>query len=252
MGPVRIRVSPRNAEVWVEGERVGVAAELNGFPDYLWLPEGTYDLALYSPGFETIAQQITVRRDDVAQISYRMRRGESLHPRDLVDPSTERRDQRLERDRERRDEAQRRALPPRRDDWRQRPPAPRPYPEAAERSVPERAPSPAPTPRPTPAPRPDIVSEPIDEVEIRAERLPDEVAAFGSLELAVSPEDASVYLDDSFLGTAAEIAAAEGGVLVEPGERVLQVVRPGYRSEERAFTARPGETVTVRIELEQH
>ena len=60
----------------------------------------------------------------------------------------------------------------------------------------------------------------------------------GSVRLEIEPDDASVYLDGRFLGTGRELARLRSGLIVDPGEHMLEVVRPGRRSE-RADLPRP-------------
>lgn len=108
-GALDIDVSPERAEVWVDGERVGVADDFDGFPSYLWLERGTYDVVLYLDGYTTLARQYTIYPGLVIDVEDLLARGASVHPRDLGPKSTVNRDERLRRDREAQDEAARRA-----------------------------------------------------------------------------------------------------------------------------------------------
>jgi len=100
-GAIDFNVRPDRAEVWIDGEFVGLVDEFDGLPDFLWLPEGTYDVAVYLPGFETLARQISLNPGEINRFRDRMERGESRHPDDLGPTSTERRDERIRRNRER-------------------------------------------------------------------------------------------------------------------------------------------------------
>ena len=71
----------------------------------------------------------------------------------------------------------------------------------------------------------------------------------GRLQLAVSPADASVYLDGRFLGRGGELAELASGLVIEPGEHLLEVVRPGREPETVTFRAASGETVELAVEL---
>ena len=73
----------------------------------------------------------------------------------------------------------------------------------------------------------------------------------GSLKLAIVPDDASVYLDGRFLGTGRELARLRAGLIVDPGEHRIEVVRPGRQSEEESFSVRAGEEVRLEIELDE-
>lgn len=107
-GALDTDLSPERAEVWVDGQRLGVADDFDGFPRYLWLEAGTYDVVFYLPGYETLARQVTIYAGQVIDVEDRLERGESIHPNDLGPKSHDRRDARLERDRERRRKAEER------------------------------------------------------------------------------------------------------------------------------------------------
>jgi hypothetical protein len=84
------------------------------------------------------------------------------------------------------------------------------------------------------------------ESEGRAEK--DEMAAVGgNLELSIRPEDASVYVDGAFRGSAREASTLK----LAPGRHRIEVVRPGYKTLEREVDIAPGETTDVRAELER-
>ena len=68
--------------------------------------------------------------------------------------------------------------------------------------------------------------------------------------LVVEPADAAIYLDGRFLGTGEELLGARGGLMVDPGDHELEVVRPGYESRTTPFTAEAGEEVELTVELE--
>lgn len=104
-GALDTDVSPERAEIWVDGRKVGRADDFDGFPSYLWLDKGTYDVVIYLPGYKTIARQYSIYPGLVIDVEDRMEPGDAVHPLDLGPTSHERRDERLRRDRERRDSA---------------------------------------------------------------------------------------------------------------------------------------------------
>ena len=67
------------------------------------------------------------------------------------------------------------------------------------------------------------------------------------LRLIVVPDDASVWIDSEFRGT----ARAVGQLTLAPGRHQVEIVRPGFRSATRDLDVRPGASVSVRIELER-
>lgn len=75
--------------------------------------------------------------------------------------------------------------------------------------------------------------------------------AVGFLTLDVSPADAAVYLDGEFLANGGELARLHGALPVAPGEHIVEVVRPGYRSVKQRVTVEAGEPATVTIRLER-
>ncbi|MBZ0113585.1 MAG: PEGA domain-containing protein, partial [Thermoanaerobaculia bacterium] len=74
----------------------------------------------------------------------------------------------------------------------------------------------------------------------------------GRLYLSVEPSDASVYLDGVFFGTARELAQLSAGMVVSPGEHVLQIVRPGYDDETREFSVEAGGDIGIELVLEEN
>lgn len=207
-GALDLDVSPERAEVWVDGRKVGVADDFDGFPEYLLLEKGTYDVVFYLPGYKTLARQYSIYPGLVIDVEDRLEAGEAVHPTALGPSSHDRRDERLRRDAERRREL---GL----DD-----------------------------------------SEAIGEPSRRASELPGEGSLDargepGRLRLSVAPEDASVYLDGRFLGTGRELAALRSGLIVDAGEHVLQVVRPGREEQARTFEVEAGREIELRVELSE-
>jgi len=200
MGALDLDVSPEKAEIWVNGSPVGVADQYDGFPTYLWLEKGTYDIVIFKEGFQTISRQYTVYPGVVIDVNDRMVRGESVRPEDLASTSTAIRDERIRRDRERAERAEAEEA------WRQD------SGDAVQGNDPE---------------------------------------GVGRLLLAVAPGDSAVYLDGHFLGTGAEISQLSAGLVVEPGQHVIELVRPGYQTEKVPVTVPPGERVTLDLEMQE-
>ena len=117
LGALDLDLAPEKAEVYVDGQRVGVADDFDGFPAYLWLKEGTYDVAFYLPGFKTLARQYTIYPGLVVDVNDTLEQGEAVLPQDLGPKTHERRDARIREDREREEY------------WRDRSPESMPAPE---------------------------------------------------------------------------------------------------------------------------
>jgi hypothetical protein len=79
-GAIELNAKPNRADVWVDGKYVGEARDLDGYPSYLWLPEGPHRVAVYKGGFATFDEQVEVRRGMKAQIKVRLQPGESAPP----------------------------------------------------------------------------------------------------------------------------------------------------------------------------
>lgn len=200
-GALDLDVSPEGAQIYVDGKLVGIADDFDGFPDYLWLPKGTYDVVIFSPGFETISRQYSIYGGLVIDVEDAMVPGKETMPEDLGSKSTARRDERLRRDQENQSEAQR-------------------YQQSG--GPPE---------------------ERREQLDARGEP--------GRIVLHVVPEDASVYLDGRFLGTGRELARLRAGLIVDPGEHRLEVVRPGRQADHESLTVRSGEEVRLDVDLKE-
>jgi hypothetical protein len=222
-GALDIDVSPGKTEVWLDGRYVGTADDFDGFPQYLWLDRGVYDLALYREGYATIARQITIYAGTVISIDDRMQRGESVKPQDLVTKTHERRDERIRSEEERREEIARRERDGM-EDWRDR----------ARRRMEER----------------DRYERDRDGRDEDRDDRDADADGIGRLRVEILPSDASVYLDGRFVGTGVDLERLRQGLRLEPGEHRIAVVRPGHKSEEQEFTVSPGEEVELEIELE--
>ena len=73
--------------------------------------------------------------------------------------------------------------------------------------------------------------------------------AGSALVFDVSPEDAVVYVDDEYEGTAADLNALENGLRVPPGEHVVTVLRPGFHDSIVTVETRAGKSTDVDVEL---
>ncbi len=218
-GALDIDVSPGKTEVWIDGRYLGTADDFDGFPQYLWLDKGVYDLALYRDGYKTIARQITIYGGTVISIDDNMQRGDAVRPEDLVTKTHERRDDRVRTDEERREELARRDRD-NMEDWRER----------ARRRL--------------------DTSDRYDNKDGEAGDADRSSDGSGRLHLDIVPSDASVYLDGKFIGTGVDLQRVRQGVRIEPGEHKIAVVRPGHKPEEQALTVAAGEDVELEIELE--
>ena len=223
MGALDMDVRPEEAEIYINGEYVGIADQFDGFPRYLWLEEGTYRVVLYREGYRTTAREFDVKPGVVFQVKTKMEKGETVPAESLFQKPTRRAEQRERDDRERRRAAQERrpyreVKPERGEDWRERR-------GTGQGQAPKGE-------RPTGETSNDFRGDP------------------AYLVLDIEPSDAAVYLDGRLLGSARELRSLHSALLIDPGKHVLEVVRPGYDSETERFEAKAGEEVEVEIELD--
>ncbi len=73
----------------------------------------------------------------------------------------------------------------------------------------------------------------------------------GTMKLHVVPGDASVYLDGEFIGTGDSLARLHGSLRLDPGRHVVEVARPGFRTEKKDLTVKPGSHAPLEILLEK-
>ncbi|MEM8932217.1 MAG: PEGA domain-containing protein [Acidobacteriota bacterium] len=223
MGALDVDVRPDEALVFIDGQPIGKADEFDGFPRYLWLEEGTYELAVYLPGYETIFRQVTIYPGLVIDVDDVLRDGESIHPDDHGPSSTRIRDERLRREAEKQARAAAIAA--------ERAEIERTILESAERAA---------------------EAERSDEAGRSGLRPPvsQDDGDIGRLVFDIVPSDAAVYLDGHFLGVGDEVSRLRSGFVLEPGEHRLEVTRPGYRTRNVPIVIDAGERLEIIIEME--
>ena len=190
MGGLDLNVKPKKAEVFIDGTPVGPVDRYDGFPGYLWLEPGSYELAFYLEGYETLTRRYSIYPGVVVDVKERLAPGAAV------------------------------------------PPEP---PELDEFSWDDSAPSAPPV-----AGEPPATGEELGGGE-----------GVGRLQLSIRPGDTAVYLDGQFLGTGEELSQLSAGLVVEPGEHVLELVRPGYATEQVPIKVPAGERIDVDLTLRQ-
>jgi hypothetical protein len=244
LGALDLDISPGETHVFVNGEDLGAVDKYDGWPGYLWLPRGTYDIAFYLNGYKTIARQITVAPGSVMDLDDKLEQGASVRPEDLGTKTHERRDSRIQYEQWRRQQLEKQGYGD--DEWRDRVHRQRttPPPQAQQQMDDDDDDGNPPPPPPR-----------MDHNMRRPGRdgrdgRDTDRAGKGYLRLAVEPDDASVYLDGRFVGTGNDLSMLRGGLAVTPGHHQLSVVRPGRKAEEKDFDVKAGEDLKVSVELE--
>jgi hypothetical protein len=229
LGALDLDVSPGRAQVYLDGRYIGTVDAYDGFPRYLWLERGTYDLVLFLDGYRTVARQVSVYPGTVLGINDQLEQGESTPPEEMVSPQThERRDARIREERERREQMGRGDRGGD-DEWRDRIRDERRRRDGDVRDEGDD--------------RRDDDRADRDDRDDRATE-----SRHGNVRLDIEPRDASVYLDGRFVGTGEDLK----GFSVNPGRHQLAVVRPGYESKEQEFDVTAGENVVLEVELEEN
>ncbi len=221
-GALDLDLSPGRVQVYLDGQYLGIVDQYDGWPSYLWLEKGTYDIVFYLDGYKTLARQVTIYPGTVMGMGDSLEPGPSVRPEDLPTKTHERRDARERYEAERRERIERGGSSYDDEDdadWRDRVRRGR----ESDRSVREE-----------------------EEVEIEAQGDRMEQAR---LRLEVVPSDASVYLDGHFVGTAEDLAHLRRGLLIEPGKHTVAVVRPGHESVEKDIEVKEGEDFALELKL---
>ncbi len=86
MGALDLKVRPKDTEVYVDGQYVGLARQYDGFPGHLWLERGVYEVAFYRPGFETQSRTVKILTDLILDMDIEMREGEAVKPEMRLEP----------------------------------------------------------------------------------------------------------------------------------------------------------------------
>lgn len=79
-GRVEIEVEPSDAQVFVDGNFVGPAKKLDGWPSFLWLRQGTYQITLVHPEHKTVTHNVAIFPRQRMTLDTPMEPGESTPP----------------------------------------------------------------------------------------------------------------------------------------------------------------------------
>lgn len=80
VGGIDLNVKPGQAEVWVDGKYTAEARDLDGYPSFLWLPEGVHRLVVYKGGYARFEEEVEVQRGVVKELKVRLEEGDSEPP----------------------------------------------------------------------------------------------------------------------------------------------------------------------------
>ena len=87
-GSARLEVTPRQAEVFIDGYYVGTVDDFDGLFQRLHVPAGEHELAIYLDGYKTIRQKVLFRRGATLKMIHELQPlapGEPNEPRPAPD-----------------------------------------------------------------------------------------------------------------------------------------------------------------------
>lgn len=208
---VRVDVTPKEAEVYVDGYYAGIVDDFDGVFQRLSVEPGEHELTLYLDGYRTVHQKLYLTPRNTFKVKYRM---EKLGPGDQQEPRPEPVNPPPSA-----------GAPPEAG----QPPMPGPPPR---RPIGRRAPPPPPQPGPPSAPG----------TEPRAE-----AGGYGALALRVQPADAEVLID----GERWHAPEGPDPLVVQvtEGRHTIEIRKPGYRSYITDVEVHGGQTMPLNVSL---
>lgn len=228
-GVVDADVQPEEAELWLDGKLIGRADDFDGFPDYLYLLAGEYKLELKHPRYEPLSLDLKVRRGQLLQLNDELQLKTGRGRLDAFDDGQE-----------------------------IGTPLGRFFGPNGQAIAMARPPEDADDEADVRVDRRDEDEDEDEDVEDREEAAPKKVEKMPAppperarLRWKVTPDDAAVYLDDRYLGTAEDVNASPRGTVTEPGWHTVVVVRPGYKARTFEVESKPGKAIDVVVELEK-
>lgn len=204
VGALDLNVRPKDAEVYLNGHYIGTTGNYDGYPQFLWLEEGEYELIFYKEGFETVRRIYDVRAGLQVDVEMRMQEGTAESPETLSH----------------------RSAPPE----SFAPPADDVADSGYDAGWAGNAPG------GPPGTTTDAVSGVID-----ARQSPARVR------IAVTPSDASIYVDGRFVGTGEQLGGTFGALLLEAGKHTVEIVHPSYETRTIEFEVDSGEELDLDV-----
>jgi hypothetical protein len=216
---VRLEVTPKQAEVYVDGFYAGVVDDYDGTFQRLHIPPGEHDITLYLDGYRTVKQHLRLSSDKTFKVKYQM---EKLGAGEQTDP-------------------------------RPTPPAPPPDEGQSQPGQPSTAYPPnepgvrVGTPRPMPPnvpPPPNVPRTPNAPPPPGASR---QAPGYGTIAIRVQPGDADVMID----GEPWHGPADQDRLLVEVpvGRHAIEIRKTGYRTYVTELDVHAGKSTPLNVSL---
>lgn len=235
---VKTDVEPDEAALYLDGKLIGTADDFDGFPDKLYLQPGSYTLKFELEGFEPYSVSVDATAGSFVRIEHHMKKIPGARHYGTYTPA--RPEGGVVRYFAKKDGVAAPFTPGDRDSYRSRGDA-RLEEEMDEPNGSEAAPEEDASPQEEAAPAPDEESAAPEESEGIV------AASESRILFRVRPNDAAVYVDDKFAGTARDLNLLGAGLPVSPGEHRITVTRPGYR--DKALKVNVEEKGKSRVEV---
>jgi PEGA domain len=207
---LRIQVTPREAEVYIDGYLAGNVDDFDGVFQRLHVPFGEHEISVYREGYRTITEKMLFRPYEsynIKQVMQPLGAGTAADPRPAPDPNASAQAQ------------PRRGLPP-----NGRYPDRNPADRDPDRNPPERTP------------------------DRGADRNADRNAdRFGSVAIRVQPGDAAVFIDGERWDTPAGEDRLH--LELSEGTHRVEIRKDGFKPYASTIRVRAGETVTLNVSL---
>ncbi len=71
-GAIDCDVSPERAEIYIDGKYVGIADSFDGWPRYLFIEKGTYEIVFKLEGYEDLVKVVEVIPNKILRIKEKM------------------------------------------------------------------------------------------------------------------------------------------------------------------------------------
>ena len=229
-GVVDTDVSPEEARVFLDGRYIGIADDFDGSPDYLYLRPGTYNLEFRLEGYEPVT--VTVNAKPGSKVDLKNKLVKIAGAKQYGSYETPPPEGGLQRYWGKKRDGTDEALDNSRHDRYSEPNEVEATPDGAHY---------APPPPPPP-----------NQGDLRQDEWRQSRPRHGArLLMMIKPDDAAVYLDDRFIGTAAEVGGVDQAVPLAPGKHTVTVSRPGFKDKTVEVEVLAGEVKRVDVALER-
>jgi PEGA domain len=214
LSALRLEVTPKEAQVYVDGYYAGIVDDYDGTFQRMHLPPGAHEIVLYLDGYRTVHQKVYLTPDDTYKLRYKMEKnlaGETSEPPPAAPTPT--------------------TVPP---------PGPGAPPAPAQPGTRRGGYPPYP-------PQSNPPSPPAPPQRYPEQQPPSAMSAVGTLVLRVQPAGAEILVD----GEAWQGPEGDERLVLQlsEGSHRVEIHRDGYRVYSRDIQVRRGETVPLNVAL---